>query len=385
MNRAGRFLATCALAGALGGPLAGCVAAAIPVVAMGVIGKKQIDGPDAPKPRQGQAIFPAEPASDTPPSRTPVFAGEGGMRASLAPGQVAVVRPATVPATAQPAGLVTPAADTSDVPRTTMTALTALLPPSAAPPAAQAAPALATPAPEPDTSDAPRTTMTGLTALPPPSAAPPASPASPASPALVPAPAPRAPIARGPVAAIDTSGGYLGLVSYAISRAGAPDATSVGMAIDPSSPLGAPRRGQCGALPPAVLIDLDPGVKPFDPSRSEATAGLAEALAAMRSSGVTVLWASALQVGETEKVRDALARSGLDPARTDRLLLLNGPGDRKQARRANAARNWCVVAMAGDRRGDFDESYDYLRNPDATIPADALFGAGWFVAPPPLP
>jgi len=134
-----------------------------------------------------------------------------------------------------------------------------------------------------------------------------------------------------------------------------------------------------------VLIDLDPELNVFDPAAAAAQPGLAEALSALRAAGITVMWTSALQVEQAEKVAAALARTGLDPSKTDRLLLLKGPGDRKQARRLSAARNWCVVAMAGDRRGDFDEAFDYLKDPDTQIPADRLFGNGWFLAPAPLP
>ena len=108
-------------------------------------------------------------------------------------------------------------------------------------------------------------------------------------------------------------------------------------------------------------------------------------MAALRAAGITVLWTSALPIEKAEIVHAALARTQLDPMRTDRLLLLNGVGDRKQARRNSAARNWCVIAMAGDRRGDFDEAFDYLRDPEAVIPADSLFGDGWFLAPAPMP
>lgn len=53
---------------------------------------------------------------------------------------------------------------------------------------------------------------------------------------------------------------------------------------------------------------------------------------------------------------------GLDPERTDRLLLIREPGDRKQVRRQDAARDWCILAMAGGSKGDFEEAFDYLRS-----------------------
>ena len=58
--------------------------------------------------------------------------------------------------------------------------------------------------------------------------------------------------------------------------------------------------------------------------------------------------------------------------------------DRKQVRRWDAARNYCVLAIAGDKRSDFDELYDYLRNPDGAVALEHMFDNGWFVTPPPL-
>ncbi|MEP7222186.1 MAG: hypothetical protein ABI673_05905 [Novosphingobium sp.] len=223
-----------------------------------------------------------------------------------------------------------------------------------------------------------------------PTPAPTPPPAPRAAAALVPQPAPRAMTASAPgplLRPIEStpSSGYLGFTAYAISHANAPDSSAVAGVIDLKSPLAAPHLSQCGGQAPAVVIDLDPGLSVFNPAAATPQPGLGEALAALRSAGVTVMWASALPVEQAEEVHVALARTGLDPARIDRLLLLNGPGDRKQARRAAAARNWCVIAMAGDRRGDFDEVFDYLRDPDSSIPADDLFGKGWYIAPPPLP
>jgi hypothetical protein len=43
-----------------------------------------------------------------------------------------------------------------------------------------------------------------------------------------------------------------------------------------------------------------------------------------------------------------------------------------------------VVAIAGDARSDFDELFDYLMDPSAALPIEALLDAGWFLTPPPL-
>lgn len=355
---------------ALGALLAlqGCVAAAIPVLAGAAIAKKQTDGPKDGS-RQSDASAPAKEV------RKAVFVGEEAPKATLAP--TVVTETVAVPAAAAPRRLYT----VVDLPASSLPAPTeqkavvtkgAL---AAAP--SQPAPVVA-PAPQP----------VALVAAPGEAKIEPA-PAPPTE--LVAAPAPRPatgariamPAAPIPVAA--RSAGYLGLTSYALSRASSPMADAVLDVIDPNDPLSAPRRAQCGKLQPAVLIDLDPELNVFDPTAAAPQPGLAEALTALRAAGITVMWTSALQVEQAEKVAAALARTGLDPSKTDRLLLLKGPGDRKQARRLSAARNWCVVAMAGDRRGDFDEAFDYLKDPDTQIPADRLFGNGWFLAPAPLP
>jgi hypothetical protein len=38
--------------------------------------------------------------------------------------------------------------------------------------------------------------------------------------------------------------------------------------------------------------------------------------------------------------------------------------------------------MAGDERSDFDELFDYLRDPRLMTAYDAQMGAGWFLVPP---
>ena len=51
---------------------------------------------------------------------------------------------------------------------------------------------------------------------------------------------------------------------------------------------------------------------------------------------------------------------------------------------ADFAAEFCVVALAGDERADFDELFQYLKNPAAAAPLEALIGKGWFLIPQPL-
>jgi hypothetical protein len=176
---------------------------------------------------------------------------------------------------------------------------------------------------------------------------------------------------------------------FAIARAAPPPPRQHRQSafIDPATILATPRWQDCGDHPAAVVIDLDPAGGAFNPDDPPSPArGLAEQLAALRSAGITVLWASANPVAAAPKVSIVLQATGLDPERTDRLLLLRSATERKQTRRLAAARDWCVVAMAGNARGDFDEMFDYLRDPDGPVTTALApsFGAGWFLIPNPI-
>jgi predicted secreted acid phosphatase len=143
----------------------------------------------------------------------------------------------------------------------------------------------------------------------------------------------------------------------------------------------------CDKQPPAVLIDLDPDKGTFDLDDPPAAApGLSEQLAALRAAGIVVLWQASLPAAQSERLYSTLAATGLDLDRTDRLLLLRKTGERKQARRQAAARDWCILAIAGDSKGDFEEAFLYLRDPNGAI-AQALgsnLGDGWFLTPQPI-
>lgn len=157
--------------------------------------------------------------------------------------------------------------------------------------------------------------------------------------------------------------------------------------IDPMTLASQPTRANCGSQPPAVLIDLDPGKAAFDLDDPPAVApGLAEQLVTLRAAGLTILWQASLPADTSERLHITLAAVGLDPDVTDRLLLIRRAGERKQDRRQDAARDWCILAMAGDSKGDFDEAFDYLRDPNGILAAalSANLGDGWFLTPQPV-
>lgn len=142
-----------------------------------------------------------------------------------------------------------------------------------------------------------------------------------------------------------------------------------------------PRRRPCAARDPAVIVDLD---RAAETRGGDPPLNVGAQLERLRAAGIVVVWISSRPAAEVSQVAASLRASGLDPAGTDPLLLLRTPSDRKQALREEAALDVCPIAIAGDRKGDFDELFDYLRDPQAPAGLDSLLGSGWFIVPPPL-
>ncbi len=146
-----------------------------------------------------------------------------------------------------------------------------------------------------------------------------------------------------------------------------------------------PDRSDCSIRPPAVVLDLDPPAALLNPAAAvKADPELAQMLREFRSRDITIFWLSALTPLNAGAMRSRLIVSGLDPAGSDGLLLMRHIDDRKQTRRHDVSKTHCVVAIAGDARSDFDELFDYLMDPSAALPIEALLDAGWFLTPPPL-
>lgn len=147
----------------------------------------------------------------------------------------------------------------------------------------------------------------------------------------------------------------------------------------------APVKAQCGGVTPTILIDLDPEDGLFDPATAtRPPSGLARGLARLRLSGVNVAWISGHGVGMLDAINRTLAFSGLDINNEDRILLVRNDNDRKQALREELAQISCLIAIAGDTRSDFDELYDYLKNPSDAKSLEPLIGDGWFLIEQPL-
>jgi hypothetical protein len=188
-----------------------------------------------------------------------------------------------------------------------------------------------------------------------------------------------------PSGPIPSDNPWQGFIDYALSRANDQERADSALLDPAASSRLVERRLACPEKQPAVIVDLDEGSTPFKPtSAGLPSPGLAEGLAQLRQSGIVVLWLSQANANEVREVADALEFSGLDPTGRDPLLLIRHPEDRKQTLRLEANLDVCVIAIAGDQRSDFDELFDYLRDPDAAIGLEGMFGAGWFLTPPPF-
>ena len=174
-------------------------------------------------------------------------------------------------------------------------------------------------------------------------------------------------------------------VAYALDRARGSGRHRSAL-LEAGTSLALPRTRACQAETPAVLIDLDPGTRPFIPAavKTAPPPALVEGLAQLREAGVVVVWISGLPADYVSGVAEALRASGLDPAGEDPLLLVRNREDRKQLLREEANLDVCVIAIAGDGKNDFDELFAYLRDPLSAQSLDSYLGAGWFLVPPPL-
>ena len=176
-------------------------------------------------------------------------------------------------------------------------------------------------------------------------------------------------------------------VAYALEQgAVARDADNPQSAlVVPSGGLTADKRRPCPARHPAVIVDLDKAQAALAPQQvTGASPGQAQGLARLREAGIVVLWISQLPSSSVVDVANVLRASGLDPDGKDQLLLVRNPADRKQQLREQANEDVCIVAIAGDQRSDFDELFDYLRNPDSALGLELMMGNGWFVTPVPV-
>ncbi len=141
----------------------------------------------------------------------------------------------------------------------------------------------------------------------------------------------------------------------------------------------------CDTRPGAVLVDLDSDGRDNSAPLSASPGDWAAALAQLRALGAAILWVTARPADEAAVLAGALKSAGLDPAGADKVMGTAPGTERKQLVRQAAATRYCVLAVAGDTRADADEAYAFLRDPNAPLPVDNLWGQGWFLLPPALP
>ena len=141
----------------------------------------------------------------------------------------------------------------------------------------------------------------------------------------------------------------------------------------------------CGTKPPAVLIDLDPAnsLLPLVPGH-RADQQLAALLTDFRSRGVAIYWVTGHSPSAASAIRQQLVSSALDPTGNDPLIVARFASETKQQRRRALGETHCLLAILGDSRSDFDELYDYLRDPGLADPLEVHIDHGWFLAPNPL-
>lgn len=146
-----------------------------------------------------------------------------------------------------------------------------------------------------------------------------------------------------------------------------------------------PERAPCAFAQTAVLVDLDPGENEAPLSDDiSAPAELVRVLAALRAQEVAVLWLSRHTADRAGAVRKALLRTGLDPRGEDELYLVRYENESKDSRRQDASGDYCIVAILGDQKRDFDSLFGYLKNPDNAFALDPLIGEAWFLGPAPI-
>lgn len=146
-----------------------------------------------------------------------------------------------------------------------------------------------------------------------------------------------------------------------------------------------PDRIECTQGESTVLIDLDPEEGELLPVDTDsASPAFSQRLAELRVRGLVIAWISRSPAEKAADIRTALFQSGLDPLGADELLLIRNSDERKQTRRDELARNSCLIAIAGDTRSDFHELFDYLLNASDAAALEPLIGEGWFLIPTPL-
>jgi 5'-nucleotidase (lipoprotein e(P4) family) len=122
--------------------------------------------------------------------------------------------------------------------------------------------------------------------------------------------------------------------------------------------------------------------------------GAVETLDAARRAGVTVVFNSNRSEANAAQTVAALEHAGLGNAELGKTLWLRGEGPNasgKDGRRWAIAAKYCVVALVGDQLGDFTDLFNpggvpvpIRRNMATQTMVAAMWGSGWFLLPNPV-
>ncbi|MFC4292492.1 hypothetical protein ACFOWX_08705 [Sphingorhabdus arenilitoris] len=154
--------------------------------------------------------------------------------------------------------------------------------------------------------------------------------------------------------------------------------------LKPNYSTGRPKFADCAGRPLAVTVDIDANTAALNGSTSLLDASpatlndLAVTLLPLRESGITVIWESNRPTEDIDEIIRRLVELKINDER-DYLSLDRGTNDSKQLRKATISDNYCIFAMLGDHRSDFDELFNYLRDPQSFTELDFMLGSGWFL------
>jgi hypothetical protein len=179
---------------------------------------------------------------------------------------------------------------------------------------------------------------------------------------------------------------YLPFARYAIEQAARRSRGEIvkSAVLVPKVSLTNPAVVPCEDKPLAAIIDLSYAPETPTELTIEEQTGFGSLLATMRESGIAIAWIGEAGDQQVSPQIDIL-RKGNVPALLDQdMQLFASRRFRKQELRWQLARKYCVVALAGDSKSDFDELYDYLRDPDYAIRLEVFTNRGWFLLPPPI-
>lgn len=183
------------------------------------------------------------------------------------------------------------------------------------------------------------------------------------------------------LALLDTNHPYLPLARYALEqterRAAGREVRSAVLVERVS--LIEPKAIECGTKPFAVLIDMDEA--PGETIVEGEPKGFGELLQLLRDSDIAIGWISDRSTALLNDDLALLAAGENPPYRQGDIELFAWGGLTKQQQRHNLAASHCVLAIAGDRKSDFDELFDYLRDLDFAIRLEAWDNRGWFLLP----